>query len=272
VDVDHCPTCGWPAINGSPCPRCASALPSDHESVLVPSGPQTSTASTASGTAIVVLLFLLGLFWIVVAALQIRVGLGGRPGGVALLITIIGFWNLIVGGYTLSIVREVVRRSYHAPGQLVLISVVSVGWGLFANLWLGGWFHLLVIPLSIGLVVLAWANSSYFDAGRGREKPPVRSLAPACDRGIESEAPVGLHAPPPPPPWEQPLLDTERNGSLATTSPSPEAAGCCIRCGDRAVADSAFCQTCGAARMPSSTARVRASRKRTGMTAANPKK
>jgi hypothetical protein len=271
VNVDRCPTCGWPAINGGPCPRCASPLPSHHGSVLVPSGPATSVASTASGTTIVVLLILLGLFWIVVAALQFRVGLAGRPGGTALLIAIIGFWNLIVGGYTLSVIREVVRRSYHAPGQLVLISIGSVGWGLFATLWLGGWFHLLVVPLSMGLFVLAWTNSSHFDARRGREKPPVRSLALACDRGIEAGSPVGLHAPPPPPPWEQPLLDTGGNDSLTTTSPSPEGAGWCIMCGDRAVADSAFCQACDAARMPSSTARARASRKRTGIRAGNPK-
>ena len=35
-------------------------------------------------------------------------------------------------------------------------------------------------------------------------------------------------------------MEKNRNAGLTTTSPSPEEAGWCIRCGDRAVGDSAF--------------------------------
>jgi hypothetical protein len=158
----------------------------DHDS----SAPAPSTASVAGGTAIVVLLVLIGLFWIVVAFLQIGAGLANGPGGGALLIAIIGGCNLLVAGYTLSAIKGVVRRSYHAQGSLVLVSVVGAGWGLFATIFPGGWFHLLVVPLNVGVGVLALTNSAYF--------------APVHDRGREAAPQLPLPAPPAPPPWESP--------------------------------------------------------------------
>jgi hypothetical protein len=254
VDVERCPTCGWPAIKGSLCPRCAAPLPGQSGSSSPPGARRASTDSNSPGIAIIVLLVFLGIFWIVVAALQIGIGLRIRLGGVALLIAIVGFWNLLVGGYTLSAIRGVVTRSYHAPGALVLISVGSAAWGIFATIWLGGWLQPLAIPLSIALGIVTWANHSYFDAGRPQERPPVRAFALTHDRGIEEASPVCLPAPSPPPPWEQPLSDANQSEGSATTSPSPEAAGCCIRCGDRAVADSAFCRACDARLIAPSTA------------------
>ena len=210
IEAEHCPSCGWPTTKGSPCPRC-SPTPGSGASAA-------STASSPTGTLIVVMLFLIGLFWIVLAALQIRAGLSIRPGGLALLIAIVGVWNLLVGGYTLSVIKEVVRRSCHVQGPLVLISIGGAGWAVFATIWLGGWFQLLLIPLHMGVGVLAWTNSAYFDSGRGRDKPPVRSPALARDGKIEAVSPVQVPEPPPPPPWEQPLLDTNRDDSVATMS------------------------------------------------------
>ncbi len=146
--------------------------------------------SHAAGTTIVVLLGLVGLFWIVVAAVQISAGLANRPGGDALLIAIIGACNLLVAGYILSAIRGVLRRSYHAQGSLVLISVVGAVWGLFAAIFPGGWFHLLVVPLNVGVGVLALTSSAYF--------------APTHSRGDESAPRLRLPAPPAPPPWESP--------------------------------------------------------------------
>jgi hypothetical protein len=90
MEAGHCPSCGWPTVKGNPCPRC-SPTPGSGASA-------TSTASSPTGTLIVAQLVLIGLFWIVLAALQIRAGLSIRPGGVALLIAIVGVWNLLVGG------------------------------------------------------------------------------------------------------------------------------------------------------------------------------
>ena len=88
-----------------------------------------------------------------------------------MVIAIVGVWNLLVGGYTLSVIKEVVRRSCHVQGPLLLISIGGAGWALFATIWLGGWFQLLLIPLHMGVGVLAWTNSAYFDSGRGRRSP-----------------------------------------------------------------------------------------------------
>jgi hypothetical protein len=206
VDVDRCPTCGWPTIKGGPCPRCGAPLPGRPGSTSAPGTAPASTNSNSSGVAIVVLLVLLGVYWIVVAALQIGIGLRIRPGGVALIIAIVGFWNLLVGGYTLSAIRGVVTCNYHAPGTLALISVGSAAWGIFATIWLGGWLQPFAIPLSIALGIVTWTSRGYFDAGRGRGKPTARPLARARDRGIEAGSPVCLPVPPPPPPWEQPPL------------------------------------------------------------------
>ena len=142
----------------------------------------------ATGTTMVVLLVLIGLFWIAVSAVQIGAGLANGPGGDALLIAIIGVLNLLVAAYILSTIKGVVRRSYHALGPVALISVVGAGWGLFATIFPGGWFHLLVVPLHIGVGILALANTAYFAPTRGR----VAEAAPQ----------VRLPAPPAPPPWE----------------------------------------------------------------------
>jgi hypothetical protein len=185
MNADRDPASGRPTMSDSSYPSC---LP-----VPRPSAPATSTAGNVSGTVIVTLLVITGLFWIVLAVLLIVSGLAAGPGGTSLLIGIVGVWDLLVGGYTLSAIKGVVRRSYHAQGPLVLIAVVGAGWALFATIWLGGWFQLLVVPLHIGIGVLALLDSAHFDSAWGRQGPPVRLPA----------APL----PPPMPPWESPVSD-----------------------------------------------------------------
>jgi hypothetical protein len=226
VDIDRCPTCGWPTVKGHPCPRCSPESTAQAEeyapstrsagrdrSRLAPGAPATPTASAAAATVIIALLVFIGLFWIVVAIMQTRAALAVGPGSVSLVIAIVGFWNLLVGGYTLSAIKGVVHRHLHAVGQLVLISVSGAAWALFATLWLGGWFQLLVVPLYIALGMLVWRDSSHFRFLSGSKKPPVRPLALTRDQRIKAVPPIRLPAPPSPP-WEQPLRDTNQNDSM----------------------------------------------------------
>ena len=86
-------------------------------------------------------------------------------------------------------------RPHNGQGQLVLICVGASGWAFFTTMWLGARFQLLVVPLQIGLGMLAWSNSAYFGSGRAREKSAGRFFPLARNRKNPATTPVRL--PPP---------------------------------------------------------------------------
>ena len=196
MDVKRCPRCGWPTVEGGSCERYSPGPAS--------CAPAKPTASSAAGIEMVVLLLLIGSFWIFVAALWIRAALCGGPGGRELLIGIVGLLDLLLGGYVFAAVSAVLRPHYHAPGQLVLISVAGVGWALVGTYWLGVWFQPIIVPLHVALGVLAWISSAYFDAVG--KSPWIRPFVRARDRGIGPASPVRLPPSTPPPPWERPSI------------------------------------------------------------------
>jgi hypothetical protein len=110
------------------------------------------------------LLGFLGLFWMAIGILDLGGAAREGPGGVGLLISIVAGCNLLVGGYTLSGIRVVIRRKLTAVGQIWLIAVVGVLWPIIATLWFGGSFQLLAIPVHIGLGVLTLLNERHFNA------------------------------------------------------------------------------------------------------------
>ena len=217
MDLDRCPTCGLLTIPGGPCPHCSP--PPRRQAETAGSSPARDTTPTSKDfrtarVGMIALIVPIGIFWIVVAALQFRGGWAARPGGEGLFWSVIGLCNLLVGGYTLSGIRTVICRRYNGQGQLALICVGGTAWALFTTMWLGGWFQLLVIPFQIGLGIVAWSSSAYFGSGRAREKLADRFLARI--RKTPAATPVGLPPPPPPPPWERPLA-TEQDDSTPTS-------------------------------------------------------
>jgi hypothetical protein len=197
MDVKHCPRCGWPIVEGGSCERCWP-----EPANFAPAKPKSSSNA---GIEMVVLLVLIGSFWIFVAALWIRAAFREGQGGFVLLLGIVGLLDLLLGGYVYSAVSAVLRGRYHAQGQLVLISVVGAGWALVGTYLLGVWFQPLIIPLHLALGVLAWTSSAYFDAVG--TSPWIQSFARV--RRTEPASPVRLPPSPPAPPWERPSLETD---------------------------------------------------------------
>jgi hypothetical protein len=181
MDLDPCPTCGWPAIVGRPCPRCSlepearaeqdTALDGRFSVAARGAGARGGAAAQvsypgfrASLLVIIGLLAFLGLFWTAIGVMEIAGAARLGPGGDGLLVAIVAGCNVLVGAYTLSGIRTVVLRKLTAVGQIAFIAVIGVLWPIVATLWFGGSFQLLAVPLHVGLGALAVLNHRHFNA------------------------------------------------------------------------------------------------------------
>jgi hypothetical protein len=142
-----CLSCRNPIHAGADsCPHCGVPVPSQLRYTTEPSRRAPSIAGRAAGLAIVVVLGLLGVIWIAIAVVLLRASQRSGPGGDSFLVAILGFWDLLLGGYALFAVKQTVQRRYHTQGQLGLLAV----------------------PPSIVLGLLALISSGYFASGRQR--------------------------------------------------------------------------------------------------------
>jgi hypothetical protein len=113
----------------------------------------------AVGTMIIVLLVILGLFWIAVGTLQLAVGLMGFTTGYTVLC---GLWNFGISVINMLGISDVLRRYRRTVKNLTLLAVGGAAWGLFQLVVMQVWLQALVIPLYVVLGVLVRANKDYF--------------------------------------------------------------------------------------------------------------
>ena len=170
MDIEYCPSCGGPIIEGGPCPHCTSPLPGYHGPLEPPAPgrviPNSPPGSVRARAAIMVLLVGLGLYWLATAVRQFRGAMNNGPGGESLLLFIVAVLSLLVSLYPLYVAWAMFRRSYRVQGQLVLVSLVGTCWGVFVPMLLGGAYQYLVIPFHVALGVLGVTQSRHFEPGR----------------------------------------------------------------------------------------------------------
>jgi hypothetical protein len=110
-----------------------------------------SVVSNQISTVIVVLLIIMGLFWLVIGFLQVA-------GGIYFLS---GVWNIIISIINLAFIRDVVNRSRKVVNNFLFLGIVGGIWG-FIQLISGAWLQAFAIPIYIALAVLAQTNKEYF--------------------------------------------------------------------------------------------------------------
>lgn len=120
--------------------------------------PSTDHGLNAISVIIVVLLIVLGIFWLGVGVLQFTVGVNNSTSGM----TGTGIWNVIWAVVELWFVRGVVRRYRQMVSTLTWIAAIGSIFGIVQILLVGAWLQILVVPLYIVLGVLAQANKDYF--------------------------------------------------------------------------------------------------------------
>jgi tetratricopeptide (TPR) repeat protein len=132
--------------------------------VEVPAPHITSSATNAVTNIIIVLLVILGLFWLGIGILQLSLGLGNNPYVNTADMLCAGGWNLFVSVINLGSIADVVRRYRRTVRNLTLLAVLGSLWGLYQILEGGAWLQVLVVPVYIALGVLAQVNRSHFTA------------------------------------------------------------------------------------------------------------
>lgn len=163
MDLTRCPDCGWPMVKGDPCLHCSPMLASSSTSSLPEAGHNSRPCAPVM--AIIAALVATGMFRIGIAVWEIRNALASGPGAPELVAWIAGLAGVIVGGYALSVIRSVIARHHHAAGQLVVVSVVSVLWGLWAVVILGVRLELIGVALGVFVGLLTWRSVDHFDYG-----------------------------------------------------------------------------------------------------------
>ena len=155
-------------LGSRPCPNCgkeiqAAAIVCKYCGRDV--SPVVRPALNTLSKLIVVLLAILGLFWIGIGLIQITVGLAEaaqNPAGPG--IAGLGGLNVILSIVNLFQIRRVIRRERKVVESLVGLGVVGLLWGGW-QLLSGGWLQVFVIPVYVSLGVLAWINREHLSAG-----------------------------------------------------------------------------------------------------------
>lgn len=107
-------------------------------------------ASNPVSNVIIVLLVVMGLFWLAIGFIQI----GNSQ-------ILVGIWNIVISIINLTLIRNVIRRSHRVVNSLIFLGVVGGIWGL-VQLLSGAWLQAFAIPIYIVLAVLAGTNKEYF--------------------------------------------------------------------------------------------------------------
>jgi hypothetical protein len=166
MDEERCPGCRGLIIDGV-CPYCTSPIPGLQP--LEPEAPEAAAAERGSPRvrgAMNLLVFALGAYWVAAAGRQFQLALDNRPGGGPLLLFGVALLSLIIGSYTGHVAWMMFRRSYRAQGQLMLVAVAGIAWGIFVLLLLEDWCQLPVVLLHAIAGVFAAAGSRYFELDR----------------------------------------------------------------------------------------------------------
>lgn len=134
-----------------------------------PATPNPHAGMLANATIIV--LTLMGLFWIGIGLLQFLVGLYSFTGETRpdLGYFFFGFWNIAVSAINVLQIRHISRREKVAVKNLGILAVLGTLWGIF---WLGtgGWVQAIAILLYVALGVLVFLNRAYYTELTAKEQ------------------------------------------------------------------------------------------------------
>lgn len=119
-------------------------------------------ATSAVTVIIIVLLVVLGLWWLGIGLLQLSVGLTNNPYFRSGDMQCIGIWNLVISVINLASISDVVRHYRRAVSNLTLLAVVGSFFGLVQILLAGAWLQVFVVPVYVVLGVLAQVNKAEF--------------------------------------------------------------------------------------------------------------
>jgi hypothetical protein len=114
--------------------------------------PQTQTVASSNtiSTLIIVLLVIMGMFWLVIGFIQLEAGSW-----------FIALWNILISIINLALIRDVLKRNRKVVSNLTFLGVVGSIWGVI-QLSSGSSLQVCAIPLYIILAVLAQTNKEYF--------------------------------------------------------------------------------------------------------------
>jgi len=121
-----------------------------------------TSATNAVTTIIIVLLVIIGLFWLGIGFLQLGLGLGNAPYVNTSDMLCAGIWNFFISVINLGSIADVVRRYRRTVRNLTLLAILGSLWGLYQILEGGAWIQVFVVPFYIALGVLAQVNKSHF--------------------------------------------------------------------------------------------------------------
>jgi len=114
--------------------------------------PQAAYSSNSISTIIIVLLVVMGMFWLVIGFMQLTSGTG---------VVFYGIWNILISIINLALIRDVVKRTRKVVLNLTFLGIVGSIWGA-VQLFSGVWVQAFAIPLYIVLAILAQTNKEYF--------------------------------------------------------------------------------------------------------------
>ncbi|MCX7006899.1 MAG: hypothetical protein NTY53_06570 [Kiritimatiellaeota bacterium] len=148
-----------------PCPYCgeavlAVAIKCKHCGSDLTAGGEELAGTNALSVLIIVLLVLLGMFWLAIGLLQLFLSYT-LPQQLHDL-WVYGLINILISIWNLSRIASIVQRKKGVVGSLVFLGVVGSLFGAGQLLLLGAWLQIIPIPLYIILAILAGANKNYF--------------------------------------------------------------------------------------------------------------
>jgi len=163
LDEERCPGCRGLIVDGV-CPYCTSPIaglqPVEPDPLAAPAA--MASRPPAAYWAVCVLVLLIGLAWIGLAIFFYRVSRDSGPGGGSLVLYSFALVHLAVGLFSAYAAVTMMRRSYNVQGQLVLASVLGIGWGTFITLLFEQWWLSAATPFYLVVAVFALAGSRYF--------------------------------------------------------------------------------------------------------------
>jgi len=119
---------------------------------------QSTDGTDAIGTIMIILLIILGIFWIGVGLLQITLPsniLGGNA-------ICFGIWNVAISIINFMGIADIVHRKKRVPQEMTFLAVFGSILGL-VNIYLtGAYFQACVIPFYIVLGVLSRVNKNKY--------------------------------------------------------------------------------------------------------------
>ncbi len=148
-----------PALQLQPIPQ-PNLPPPPPGYTYAPIQPQSSSGLTALDTIMMIMLVLLGLFWMGVGGLQLALGFNLKGALSDLFCT--GVWNFFIGIVNLYMIREVIAKKKRGSRDLIFLAVVGFVWGFISVFFFAAWLQILVIPLYVILGVLAQISRPHY--------------------------------------------------------------------------------------------------------------